>query len=94
MRSGIGTLLKGAGYFAWVVFGIWGFVLCLAIVNQAAGFWGVVAGVFILPVTFAAAPWYAGVAWGNWFPLLICYGGGIGATILVAIGSTVAGDET
>ena len=93
MRAGIGGILKVAGFVAWAVFGIWGFLLCLAIVNQAAGFWGVVAGFFLLPVTFVAAPWYAGVAWGNWFPLLICYGGGILATALVAVGSAVAGDE-
>jgi len=93
MRSGLGGLVKVAGYIAWVVFGIWGFLLDLAIVNQAAGFWGVVVGFFLFPVTFVAAPWYAGVAWGNWFPLLICYGGGIAATILVAVGSAIAGDE-
>jgi hypothetical protein len=61
-------------------------------VNQVAGFWGVVVGFTVLPATFMAAPWYAGIAWGNWFPLLICYGGGIAATILVAIGSAMAGD--
>ena len=94
MRSGLGGLVKVAGYIAWATFGIWGFLLCLAIVNQAAGFWGVVVAFFVLPVTFVAAPWYAGVAWGNWFPLLVCYGGGIAATILVGIGSAIAGDET
>jgi len=85
--------VQGAGYVAWVIFGIWGFLLDLAIVNQAAGFWGVVAGIFLLPVTFVAAPLYAGVAWGNWFPLFVGYGGGIAATILVGVGSAIAGDN-
>jgi hypothetical protein len=94
LRAGIGGFLKVAGLVAWAIFGIWGFLLCLAIVSQAAGFWGVVVCFFVFPVTFVAVPWYAGVAWGNWFPLLICYGGEIVASILFAVGSTVAGDET
>lgn len=93
MSSGLGGVVKVAGYVAWIIFGIWGFLLDLAIVNQAAGFWGVVVGFFLLTMTFVAAPWYAGVAWGNWFPLLICYGGGIAATILVAGGSAITGDD-
>ena len=94
MRSVFGAVVKGVGYLSLVMFGFWGLALDLAIVNQAAGFWGVVVGFFLLPVTFAAAPWYAGVAWGNWFPLLVCYGGGITAGTVVAIGTAISGDET
>lgn len=93
MRSILGGMLKVVGYVAWITFGIWGFLLDLAIINQAAGFWGVVVGVFLFPVTLMAAPWYAGVAWGNWFPFLIFYGGVIAGTILMAVGSAIAGED-
>lgn len=93
MREGIGAIIKGAGYVAWVVFGIWGMLLCYAIVNQVAGFWGIVLGLTFLPMTFIAAPWYAALSWGNWLPLLIIYGGGISATVLFAVGSSIAGDN-
>lgn len=93
MRSGIGVLVKGAGYVALAISGIWGFLLNLAIIGQAAGFWGFVAAFTIFPVTYIATPWYAGVALGNWFPLLVCYGGVIVAAILMAVGSAIAGDD-
>jgi len=92
MLEFIGAIIKGAGYLAWAIFGIWGAIVCFAIVNDVAGFWGIVLGLTFLPLTFAAAPWYAVVAWGNWFPLLICYGGVIAAYILYAVGSVIAGD--
>ena len=92
MGKGIGAILKGLGYVAWVILGMWGFVLCLVIINHAAGFWGIVVGFVVFPVTFLAAPWYAGITMGNWFPLLICYGGGIIGAILVGLGSSVARD--
>jgi len=37
------------------------------------------------PVTFVAAPLYAGSAWGDWFPFVLNYGGGIVAAILIDI---------
>ena len=80
------------GVIGYVVFGIWGLIIILSIINHAAGFWGVVIGFFILPVTFVAAPWYALVAFGTWFPLLVVYGGGIGASIFFGLGSAIAGD--
>ena len=80
------------GGITFAILGLWGLIIELSIVNQAAGFWGVVIGFFILPITFVAAPWYALVAWGNWFPLLIVYGGGIAAAVLFGIGSLIAGD--
>ena len=93
MRSTVGAIFMVGGWIAWVAFGIWGLLLDLAIVNHAAGFWGVVVGFFVAPVTFIAAPWYAAVAWGNWFPLVICYGGGIVASVLMLLGKAVGGSD-
>lgn len=93
MRKGIGSFFVILGYIAYAIFGVWGFIIELAIVNHAAGFWGVVIAFIIAPVTLVAAPWYALVAWGNWLPLLIIYGGGIFATVLCGIGTALSGDE-
>jgi hypothetical protein len=92
MRKLFGGIFKVFGGIAFFIFGLWGLIIELAIVNQAAGFWGVVIGFLILPITFVAAPWYALVEWGNWFPLLIVYGGGILAIVSFCIGSAIAGD--
>ena len=90
--TALGNLIKAAGWIVLVVTGLWGFFLCLAIISQAAGFWGIVAALFIGPVTFVAAPLYAGFAWGNWFPLVLNYGGGIAGAILIGLGSAMSGD--
>lgn len=91
--AGLGKLIKALGWTVFAVTGVWGFFLCLAIISKAAGFWGIVAALFLGPVTFVAAPLYAGFAWGNWFPLLLNYGGGIAAMMLVAIGSALDKDN-
>ncbi len=92
MCSAIGNLFKIVGVIGFLVVGIWGFLIDLAIVNHAAGFWGVVIGFVILPATFVAAPWYAVVAQGNWFPVWVTYGGGIISGICMGIGTFIAGE--
>lgn len=82
-----GKMIKLLGYVGWTVFGLWGFIICLSIVNSVAGFWGVVLGFTIAPVTFLVAPWYALIAWGNPLPLIVGYGGGILSTCMFALGS-------
>lgn len=62
-RSIVSLSLNVLGFGLMIVFGLWGFAVCLGIVNKVAGFWGVVAGFTVAPVTLAAAPWYALVAW-------------------------------
>ena len=93
IQKSIGLTIKYLAIIGFVVFGIWGFILDIGIVNEATGFWGVVIGVVVAPVTLVAAPWYAGVAWGNWFPLIITYGGVISSFILFSISSMITGDE-
>jgi hypothetical protein len=92
-RPLLGAGFAFAAYLVAVVCGPWGLFLDLAIVHRAAGFLGVVVGSVLFPVTFAVAPWYAGVAWGYWFPLLISYGGAIVTTLLVGLGSVIAGES-
>ena len=84
-----GDILKLFGAVVWVVYGLWGFMICLAIVNDIAGGWGLLIGLALAPVTFVAAPWYALIAWGLWYPLSVCYGGGLAGTLLLMIGSRI-----
>ncbi|MES1929033.1 hypothetical protein SADO_07252 [Salinisphaera dokdonensis CL-ES53] len=88
----IGGVIKAVGFAVFAISGLWGFFLCLGIISDVAGFWGLVVSLFITPVTFLAAPLYAGFAWDNWFPLILNYGGGIAATVLVGIGSSISGE--
>ena len=90
MRNTFGGIFKVLGGIVFAIFGLWGLIIELTIVNQVAGVGGFVIGFMLLPVTFIAAHWYALVAWGNWFPLLITYGGGILAAILFGIGSAIS----
>ena len=90
--NALGGFIKVAGWIVFAVTGLWGFFLCLGIISKAAGFWGLVAALFLGPVTFVAAPLYAGFAWGNWFPLVLNYGGGIAAAVLISIGSALSGE--
>jgi len=43
--------------------------------------------------TVAADFFDALVAHGNWFPLLICYGGGIVSFVLIGLGMIIAGES-
>lgn len=68
------------------VTGPWAVYLELNILFYIAGFWGLVVGFIVLPLTFIAVPWYAGIEMGDWFPLLLTFGGGISALIFLVIG--------
>ncbi len=92
MRQVLAMPFKVAGIIAAIGLGLWAFIMQIGIVNDVVGFWGVVIGVAIFPVTFAAAPWYAGVAQGNWFPLILGYGGPFAGMLLYQLGSLIAGE--
>jgi len=88
-KRSVARSLNVAGIILLLGVGFWGFVVSEGIVNKVAGFWGVVIGLTVAPVTLAAAPWYALVAWGSWSPLLISYGGTIAAGLVVWAASKV-----
>lgn len=86
MINKLGDIIVVIGLATFAITSIWGFFLTLAIITKAAGFWGLVAAIFVFPVTFFAAPLYAGFAFGDWFPLALNYGGGIVSAALIGIG--------
>lgn len=75
-------VLKAVAVVVYFVVGLWGFVVCLAIVVENFSFVGGIIAFSIFPVTLIFAPWYEALANGNWFPVLLVYGGGTVATIL------------
>ena len=91
--TALGKMLQVIGGIVFAITGLWGFFLCLAIITEAAGFWGLLVSLIVGPVTFIAAPLYAGFAWHNWFPLVLNYGGGIVAAVFFGIGSFLSGDN-
>lgn len=82
--SGIFCALGYLGYI--FIFGLYGLYVSMTIVHYVAGFWGVVIGFTILPATFFAAPFYALIAWGEWYPILVICGSFAVSYVLFAIG--------
>ncbi len=92
IREFLGRPVQAVGCLLYVVVGLVGLIIVLDILIEVIGFWGAVLAFMFLPITLVATPWYALVAWGNPFPLILIYGGGIVAGILMWIGSAVSGD--
>ena len=88
----MGLIFKIPAFLIYLVAGIWGFFICLGIVVDQLGFIGGAVAFVIFPVTLSFAPWYAALADSNWFPLILVYGGGVGASVLYAIGAAIDRD--
>ena len=76
---------RKVAYFVWLVTGVWGLIMSLALIGYLVGFWGVVFGLVLAPLTLAVGPWIAIFKWGTWIPLVITYGGAILGAALYAI---------
>jgi len=61
----IGLIFKILAGIIFAIFGLWGFLIEISIINEVAGFAGVVIGFIILPVMFTVTPWYALAVWGD-----------------------------
>lgn len=75
--AGLFIFIRIAGVLSVLV----GSFLCLGAVVDYFGIVVTVIGVFLLPATLAIVPWYDAVAYGNWLPLILVYGGGFVAGI-------------
>jgi hypothetical protein len=89
----VGIIFKGPAVLIWIVCGLWGTFICFAIVQSTLGTIVAIISLVVAPALLALAPLYSGLFLGDWFPLLLTYGGGIGASILFAIGSAIDGDR-
>jgi len=88
----MGSIFKVPAMIVYFVGGIWGLIICLGIVYAKLGFFGVLAGLVLFPAVLYLAPWYVAIADHNWYPVLVVYGTGIGAFLLMAIGSMLDRD--
>ena len=88
----MGAIFKVPGMILYVIGGFWGLFICLGIIYSKLGFLGTLVSLFLLPITLYLAPWYAGLVDGNWKPVIVVYGSGIVAAVLVGIGSLIDKD--
>lgn len=88
----MGVIFKAPGILIWFVAGFWGLGLCLDIVYDIGEF--ILSGIALVlaPGLLALAPWYSGLFLGDWFPLLLVYGGGLAGMALIFAGMAIDGD--
>lgn len=89
----MGIIFTAPGILIYFVCGIWGLFITFGIVQNVLGTVIAIISLILAPALLALAPWYAGIAEGDWFPLMLIYGGSIGGTVLVSIGSAISGDK-
>ena len=92
MKSLLSTIITILLYLTYFLTGISALFINLGIVNEVAGFWGLVIGLFIFPIVLVVAPFYAFFEFNDLFPLIITYGGTIVAIILNIIHRVVVGE--
>ena len=92
MRNILGGGLVAIGFLSALVFGFWGLILDLRILNAIGGFWLVLAGLFMFPATLTLAPFYAGFALGDWRAVAVTIAGGLMLMLFGGIGATVFGN--
>jgi hypothetical protein len=86
-RERLGGSLVRLGIIIFLVAGIWSFVLDLSLVSNDFGFWALLASFLLAPLTLVVAPWYAGIVAHNWWAVVMGYGGGTLALLLIFAGS-------
>lgn len=87
----MGIVLKAPGILIYVVAGFWGLGLCFRIVEHALGTVMAFVSLFVLPFLLTIAPWYEGFFHGDWFPMIVIYGGGIIGSVLYGLGAMIDG---
>lgn len=94
LRKAAGSGVSGLGGVLYLLVGLAGIVINLSVIVEATGFgfFAVVLGIFVFPVTLIAAPWYALIAWGNPIPLAVTYGGFILVVVFTGLGGLISGE--
>ncbi len=89
----MGIIFKAPAYLIYFVSGFWGLFICFGIAQEVFGTFLAFLSLVVAPGLLGLAPWYDGLANGNWMALLVVYGGGIVATGLIYIGMLIDGDH-
>lgn len=79
-----GLVLFALGTACWLLAGFVDLVVVFdALGRGAVGAAGVASGILLLPFTYAAAPLYAVLTWGDWMPLILS---AAGTSVLALLG--------
>lgn len=89
----MGIIFKAPAILIYIVCGLWGLIICFGIVSNAFGQVVAMLSLLLAPALLGLAPWYAGISQGDWFPLLLTYGGTLGASVLFGLGSMIDGNR-
>lgn len=84
----MGIIFIGPGGLIYIITAFWGDFICERVVAETLGtsVFIEVISVVLTPFLLMLAPWYEGLVHGDWFPLLLVYGGGILGLVLIGIG--------
>ena len=82
-------MFKTTAIIIYVIAGLLGTLISLGIIFEKLGFIAGLITIFLAPVALAFVPWYEALANGNWFLVILVYGGGIFGTILMTMGSAI-----
>lgn len=92
-KNPFGQLFRLWAWICLIGFGIADFSICFSILDKLVGSWFSTICFIFFPVVFAFAPWYALIAWKEWIPLAVVYGGGILTCMLYYISSILLKEE-
>jgi len=94
IKKTLGIFLSVIAVLIYIIGGIYGLIICLAIVRAVFGQAVAYLSLLVFPVLITLAPWYAFFAWGRYYPLVIVYGMGITATIFFFVSKWLIGDHS
>ncbi len=87
----MGIIFKAPAVLIFLICGLWSLSICFRIVEDTLGFLVAIFSLFVAPALIGIAPWYAGIIQGDWFPVVLTYGGGFLAYALFFIGGMIDG---
>jgi hypothetical protein len=83
-------IFKSLGYLVYWVTGFWGVFILLHYLNDNWGFWGVIGGIALAPITCFVTPFYMGFVDGDWFLLILAASGIMISSIFHGLGEYLA----
>ena len=89
----IGNIFKFLGFFSYIIFGLWGFIVEITFIYSMWGILGALIGIVLFPAILTLVPFYILIIYGNWNLILIIYGGAVLASILYLIGNWLSKEE-
>ena len=93
MRNILSMIFFVAGGLSIAAAGLYGMFLSFQVVFGVFPPWFAYLSILFFPFVYGIAPFYAGLAYGDWTLFLVSYLGIIPGGILIWIGSIISGDK-